>query len=157
MIAMTGSRRVRLSMLVVVGVLLLVAASCYWARSGPRPQAATEFGKRGGWKTIEYQRIRVDVPADWEGAEMDGCEFPVERWVPPGSPACEPDAAGVAFYGSATFDPAFGPGVRRAEANGTNASAWAGYVYAGDFAVHASNADRDLVEEVLGSARPVRK
>lgn len=151
---MTGMTRSRAIRLVVAGSVLWVAGCSYWAGSGPRPEAATESGERGGWKTIEYQDIRVDIPAAWERAEMDGCEFQFERWVPPSAPACQP--AGVMFYGSATFDPAHRPGVRREELNGNNGSTWAGYVYAGNFAVYASNADRDLVGRILGSARPTR-
>jgi len=127
--------------------------------TGPLPhrrplKAVAEWGERVGWKTIEHRGVLIDIPAAWERAEVDGCEFQFERWVvPASSPACEPDAAGVAFYGSDTFDPAFGPGVRREELNGTNALTWAGYVYAGDFAVYALNTDRGLVSRVLGSAR----
>jgi hypothetical protein len=154
---MTGSRGVRFLMLVVLGAVLMVAAFYYWAGSSPRSEAATEFAERAGWKTIEYQGVRVDIPAAWERAEVGGCEFQFERWVPPNSPACELDAAGVAFYGSATFDPAYGPGVRREELKGTKGgSTWAGYVYAGDFAVYALNAERDLVERVLRSARQLQ-
>lgn len=153
---MTRSRAIRLSMLVIVGSLLWVAGCSYWPGSGQRPEAATESGERGGWKTIEYQGVRVDIPADWERAEMDGCEFQFERWTPPSSPACQLGAAGVTFYGSATFDPAHRPGVRREQLDGNDGSTWAGYVYAGNFAVYALNADRDLVDRVLGSARPTR-
>ena len=47
-----------------------------------------------------------------------------------------------------TFDPAHGPGIRH-----DDAASWAGYVYAGDFAVYAADDDRSLVQHVLRSAR----
>ncbi len=81
---------------------------------------------------------------------MSECEFEFESWARPDSPPCDFEG-GAAFYGSATFDPAHGPGVRRTTENGT--ATWDGYVYAGDFAVYASDSDRDLVREVLDSAR----
>ena len=82
---------------------------------------------------------------------MDNCEFQFERWTPPDLPACSPDG-GVSFYRSATFDPAHGPGIRHEDtANG--AADWAGYAYAGDFAVYAADDDRVLVQHVLRSAR----
>jgi hypothetical protein len=104
-----------------------------------------------GWKTIESQGLQVDIPAGWTRAATQSCEFQFERWTPPNLPACSPDG-GVAFYPSATFDPKHGPGIRHDD----SASAvpdWAGYVYAGDFAVYAADDDRGLVQHVLRSAR----
>ena len=109
---------------------------------------------REGWKTVEYKGVRIDVPSSWQRLDMSDCEFEFERWARPGSAACEYED-GAAFYVSATFDPAFGPGVRRTTENGTRI--WGGYAYAGDFAVYASDQDRDLVREVLASAREVRQ
>jgi hypothetical protein len=103
-----------------------------------------------GWKTVEYQGVEVEIPAGWTKADMTGCEFKFERWTPPGMPACSPDG-GVAFYGSATFDPAHGPGIRHGGLN--DSPAWAGYVYAGHYAVYVAHDDRQLVQHVLGSAR----
>jgi hypothetical protein len=105
-----------------------------------------------GWKTIEYEGVRVDIPGSWERSDMGECEFQFERWGPPGLPPCEADA-GVAFYGSATFDPAHRPGVRRTETSGPEGPDWGGYVYAADFAVYASDGDRDVVKQILDSAR----
>ena len=104
-----------------------------------------------GWKTIEYQDVQVDIPAGWTRADMENCEFQFERWTPPDLPACSPDG-GVFFYGSDTFDPAHGPGIRHDDM-ANEAADWAGYVYAGDFAVYAADDDRGLVHHVLRSAR----
>jgi hypothetical protein len=103
-----------------------------------------------GWMTIQYQGVRVDIPASWERSDMDDCEFQFEVWAPPESQGCK-WADGMAFYGSATFDPAQKPGVRRT--NSRNQSEWGGYTYAGDFAVYASDDDRETVLRVLQSAR----
>ncbi|RAK29780.1 hypothetical protein B0I29_117106 [Actinoplanes lutulentus] len=88
----------------------------------------------------------MDVPEAWEQTDMSACSFNIHQWAPPGAPACSPQS-GVVFYGSATFDPAHGPGVRE-----TSSGTWAGYVYAGAFAVYATGTDRDIVQRVLDSA-----
>jgi hypothetical protein len=110
---------------------------------------------REGWKTIEHRGVQIDIPSAWERLDMSDCEFQFEQWAPPDSSPCDSEG-GVAFYGSATFDPAHGPGVRRTTTNGTDAATWGGYVYAGDFAVYASDTDRDLVQGVLDSVRVTR-
>ena len=104
-----------------------------------------------GWKVLEYEGVRVDVPAEWERVDQTGCEFQFERWGPPGTEECEYDG-GVAFYASATFDPAHGPGMRRS--NSQDEPTWGGYAYAGEFAVYASDDDRTVVAEILRSAEP---
>jgi len=77
---------------------------------------------------------------------MSECEFHFEQWGPPDSGPCGLNG-GVAFYGSATFDPKHGPEVQR---EGTT---WDGYVHAGHYVVYASDADRDIVQKVLDSVR----
>lgn len=119
----------------------------------PAPQAGSASpAARPGWKPVEYRGVRIDIPAAWEQVDMSDCEFQFMQWAPPESKPCG-RGAGVAFYGSATFDPKHGPGVRPAAANDTGGAAWAGYVYAGDYAVYASDADRGVVQGVLDSAR----
>jgi hypothetical protein len=111
---------------------------------------ATGASTPEGWKTIVYGGVQVDIPTGWTRSDMENCEFQFERWTPPSLPACSPDG-GVSFYGSDTFDPADGPGIRHDE-TANDAPAWAGYVYAGDFAVYVADDDRDLVQHVLRSA-----
>jgi len=103
-----------------------------------------------GWKTIEYQGVQVDIPAGWIRADMSACEFQFERWTPPELPACSPDG-GVAFFASATFDPARGPGLWHDD-SAKDGAAWMGYVYVDDFAVDAAGDDRSVVQHVLKSA-----
>ncbi len=131
--------------------VLAVVSFRYQAASGSSPGVVTDSPAKSGWKTIEYQGIRVDIPSGWERSEMADCEFRFEHWAPADSPGCGSDE-GVAFYRSASFDPASGPGVERVEANGVS-HFWAGYVEVGGWAVYASDGDQDVVAMLLNSAR----
>ena len=102
-----------------------------------------------GWKTIQYRGVRVDIPSAWDRSHMGGCEFKFEHWAPPGAAGCGMDG-GVAFYASATFDSAHGPGIRRSE---DSQGGWDGYTVAGQFAVYVSDADPDVVNRILNSSR----
>ena len=159
MTRMAAFRRARFPILIASAavVALLAVLLFVWDRaSEPRSEVVPDASAENGWKTIQYQGVRVDIPTSWERSDMGDCEFSFEQWAPPDAPSCG-QGGGVAFYASATFDPAHGPGLRRAETSGTDASDWAGYVYAGDFAVYASDDDRDLVHALLASARAVRQ
>jgi hypothetical protein len=145
---MRGARQ--LAALAAVAALLVVAFVWFRPASDPRSEVVGDSPSRAGWKTVEYEGVRIDIPSTWERVEMDDCEFQFERWAPPGSSPCDFEE-GAAFYASATFDPARGPGVRRTTENGT--PAWGGYTLVGDFAVYISYGDRDLVRDVLASAR----
>jgi hypothetical protein len=140
-----------------VAAAAVTLAGCSWFEDvgEPRSEVVSDPATRQGWKTIEHEGVRVDIPAAWERTDMDDCEFRFEHWAPPDSSACGFDG-GVAFYASAVFDPAHGLGIRRADTTAADASTWGGYAYAGDFAVYASDDDRKLVEEVLDSARTTR-
>jgi hypothetical protein len=127
------------------GVLLLAMAAAV-VPIGSR-HAHLEVAAHGPASvTVDHAGVRVDVPPSWERVDVRTCELRFPRWAPPGPDRCSP-AVGVVFYGSATFDPAYGPGVRRVS------GAWAGYAYAGEFAVYVSGGDRDQVRKVLDSVR----
>jgi hypothetical protein len=145
---MPTSRTARLLLLAVACAALLAGGYVWYAANSSHADVVRESN---GWKTIDYRGVRVDIPASWKPADTDDCEFQFERWLPPKTPDCAPDG-GVAFYASATFDPAHGPGVRRTVDN-KDSPAWGGYATAGDFAVYASDDDRALVEKVLRSVR----
>lgn len=160
---MTGirtSRGARLLLLAVVCAGLLAGGLLWYGATRQSPHAEAvgevvgevvgESSTREGWKTIEYQRVQVDVPADWQRVDMDNCGFHFEHWGPPDSADCG-SGGGVAFYASAIFDSAHRPGVSRTDSN--DSPAWGGYVYAGDFAVYASDDRRALVRKVLKSVR----
>lgn len=159
---MTASRPARLLALAVVVAVLLVVSFIFMGSENESVNAvAGESSAPIGWRTIQHAGVRLDIPADWVRPDAADCDHRAGRpvygstfWAPPDFPACENrEGEGVGFYGSATYDPFHGPGIRRAEANGSDASVWAGYVYAGEFAVHTSHRDRDLVRTVLGSVR----
>lgn len=132
--------------------VLLSAGVGLYATRDPGAVVIAESADASGWKTLAYEGVTVDIPSDWERLDMGDCEFRFERWAPPAVPPCEPDAEGMAFYGSATFDPDLAPGVIRNDGADPQIPDWEGYVYAGDFAVHASSSDRAVVEGILNSA-----
>ncbi|MEU4217360.1 hypothetical protein [Actinoplanes sp. NPDC026623] len=147
---LTASRGARSLALAAAGVVLLAVVLIWFRAPGePRPAAVVSSAApsaRPGWQTIEYRGVQVDIPSAWERVDPSDCEF--KQWALPGSSPCG-RTEGVAFYGSALFDPAHGPGVRR-DADGAG---WGGYVYAGDYAVSASDTDREVVQRLLDSAR----
>jgi hypothetical protein len=100
------------------------------------------------WQTVDHEGIKVEVPGDWQQLDTSACEFEFVRFGPRGSAPCTYDHDGLAFYGSATFDPAQGAGVLTEDDAG-----WSGYVYAGDWAVWTQAGDRDLLRGILASAR----
>lgn len=132
-------------LVVAAGLCLSVALAALWYvdRGG-----ADVVAERAGWQTIEYQQVRVEIPASWERLDQGGCEFEFEVWAPPGTAPCS-WSGGVGFYGSATFDPAHRPGIWR-----DDDTDWAGYAYAGEFAVYVGDDDRATVRRVLASAEP---
>jgi hypothetical protein len=141
----------RLLAVVVVCVSLLGGALLWYVTVNDGGAEVVAESPQPGWKTIEFQGVRVDIPSAWERSDMDGCEFEFEHWAPPPGAADCGMEGGVAFYASATFDPAHGPGVRRTEDK--QGAAWGGYTDAGQFAVYASDNERDVVVRVLDSAR----
>lgn len=127
--------------------LLLVAAVVWWEVREPQARVVDGGVEPGGWKTLAYEGVEVDVPASWERLDMGDCGFSIERWAPPGTDPCDPSAVGIGFYDSATFDPVVGPGVVK---EGT--AGWSGYTYAGEFAVNAKAPDRAMTQRILDSA-----
>ena len=150
---MMGSlvRRPRLRLLAVVPacVLLLGGAVLWYVIEDDGAEVVAE-SSQPGWKTIQYQGVRLDIPSAWDRSDMSGCEFDFEHWAPPGAVDCGMDG-GVAFYASATFDPAHGPGIRRSD--DSQGGSWGGYTDAGQFVVYVSDRDREVVRRVLTSTR----
>jgi hypothetical protein len=104
-----------------------------------------------GWQTVVHDDVSVDLPGDWQSFTCDFDGFTSEIYGPTRDDACG-FGTYVAFYASATFDPADLPGVittGRGPENGT----WGGYVYAGQYAVSASTIDADLTRHLLATAR----
>ena len=140
-----------LRLLLLLASVLVLAGVLLWFGQRHDDRAEVPSGSSASsWKTVEYRGVQVDVPGSWVPVDMDACEFQYEVLAPPVVTGCD-WAGGVAFYGSATFDPAHRPGVRRGGSRGE--PGWGGYTYAGDFAVYASDDDRKVVARVLRSTR----
>jgi hypothetical protein len=107
-----------------------------------------------GWQTVEYQDVAVDLPDSWQRVDNSECRLGFEHWGPEGTPACAYEA-GVKFFGSANYDPRYGPGLRRSPP--AEDSRWSGYVYVEPWAVFVAYDDRDVARHVLLSARPADK
>ena len=136
---------------VAVAALVLLLANRVTDQDGAK--VVTDSAARSGWKTIEFRGVRVDIPQSWERSDQDDCEFHFEHWGPPESAGCDSDE-GVAFYYSATFDPAHGPGVRRADPRGALGSPWGGWSSGGDeYDIYATAPQREVVKAVLNSVR----
>ncbi len=153
MAVMPARRSIRLLSFVAAVVVLVAVAVVFYAIRDPRGEVIDESAARSGWKTLQYEGVTVDIPSKWVRLDMGDCEFRFERWAPPGVRPCAPDAEGVAFYGSATFDTDLGPGVIKDDGEDPQAPDWEGYVQVGDFAVYASGGDRAIVESILDSAK----
>ena len=142
-------RRV-LVLVIVFSCAAIVGGALLW--NSTRHEGGAEVvaeSSQSGWKTIRYRDVRVTIPAVWERSDRDECEFKFEHWAPPESDDCK-TSGGVAFYASATFDPARGPGVARVQNRGE--PEWGGYTYAGELAVYVADDDRAIVQQVLKSA-----
>ena len=147
---MTAPRVATLLTVAVACCAVVVAVLLTWPDDKPRSEVVGSSPSREGWKTIAYQGVQAEVPSAWERVDMSSCEFQFERWARADSAGCDFEG-GLGFYDSSTFDPAFGPGVRRTTENGRRT--WGGYAYVADFAVYASDDNPDVVKGVLDSAR----
>lgn len=150
MCLVTARRGTWLLVGVVCALVLAVGVGLYASRA-PRAEVVDEGTARTGWKTIEYQEVRVDIPSDWERLDRGDCELSEpERWGPPRTPACGWSGAGVEFF---DFPVEFthGPGrpVRRNDAD--ELADWGGYTETKKMDVYASDDDRNVVEDILNS------
>ena len=152
MTVMLVRQRLRLVLLGALLVALLAVVGAVYVGREPRAEVIDASAGTKQWKTLEYEGVTVDIPSSWERLDLDDCEFRFERWGPPDVPPCDPDTTGVAFYGSATFDPELGPGVITNDREDPQLPDWEGYVIAGDLVVHASDPRRAVVENILDSA-----
>lgn len=98
--------------------------------------------------TVEHQGVSVELPLAWVELDRSGCEFDFTVYGPEASDPCRPEQ-NLAFYASATFDPAYGPGIHR----NPDGDGWGGYTYVDDTVVWVTATERDVVERVLDSAR----
>lgn len=125
-------------------------------------QPAQPITDVSAWHTVRHDgepfvesgdgTVLIDVPADWERVDTSGCEFEWVRFGPTDADPCDGDRAGVALYGSATFDPMHGPGLL--VEGDSSPPLVGGYVHTGQYAVYVSGTDEAVARRVLGSARP---
>lgn len=133
----------------VLGWCLAIVLAC----SACLEQRATIVDDSAGdaSQTISYQGVRVTIPDSWERLDLDSCEFDFEAWGPPSQDPCQAEV-GVAFYASATFDPATGPGAHRVTDGRGDDPDWAGYVDAGfEWSVYVQDDSEDVVRSALVS------
>ncbi len=99
------------------------------------------------WQQFEAQGVGFELPAGWAQRTCDGGMTP---YGPTQADACDYRNS-LSLYGSALFDPAYGPGIHMDTTDGM--TTWAGYVYAGEFAVYVITTDRQLTSSILDSVR----
>lgn len=146
------TRHARTRLLVALVASALVVAVVVWSLLVDRSRSHVVGDEtRPGWKTVELDRVRVDVPQTWERTSRAGCEFEFERWAPRSDSGCN-GHVGVSFFASATFDAAQLPGVLRRWHDGSW-SGWGAHTEAGDLAVDVIGPDRALVRRVLATVR----
>ena len=151
-------RRVVLGLL-VVGLVVAAAVGYHLVTAEPeadgdgaeQPRSRTTGTTDDGWRVVAYDTVTLEVPPAWGFLDTSGCEFAAEHWGPDGVDPCS-SGVGLWFYGSATFDPATGPGVHKEPpSDALPDGGWAGYVTRVDVAVYAVDLDRELVRRVLRS------
>ena len=144
-------------LLLVLGVAAAAGAGWWLFTTEPDRESPEEVhagvvgAAEDGWQELAYQEFRLEVPPDWVRLETSGCENVAEHWGPTDLGPCA-GAIGVWFYGSDSFDPAAGPGVRPVEpSNGLPDGGWGGYVTPGDLVVYAQDVDEEVVRRILRS------
>jgi hypothetical protein len=149
------ARRRRLAAVGGVAVLMAVAvpvvALGLGGSDGDDLDAADTTAPAGEWKWAVVVDARAEIPGDWSKHTCDFDGFESEIYAPTQNDACQ-FGTYLAFYPSATFDPADMPGVITASTD-EGKTRWSGYVYTGDYAVSVSTGDRDLTRRILASTR----
>lgn len=95
------------------------------------------------WHAETHNGVEILLPADWTAVDC-----PSASWIVFGPPDGCAKQVGVAFYDSAVFDPAYGPGEVRQE---RSTGAWGGHVNVGDTAVWVSATMRSITLRILDS------
>ena len=155
----TRSTLIALGAVAVVAVPVSAIAITADGGGGARP-AGTEVATdptvertytRHEFKPVEFEGVTVNVPGNWYALDTSSCEFAWTRYAPFGVDPCTYDGPGLAFYGSATFDPASRPGQIVYE-NGIEGLS-SGYVYADEWAVYVQDEGPFGAMNILASVR----
>lgn len=129
---------------VAAALVVAVSAVALVAHGGEDQMAKDPTDSSSGeWQTIRQGDVVASVPPTWRRYECEGSTIPIHAPVDP----CD-SWTGAAFYGSATYDAAMGPGV----VVGTDGTRH-GYVYAGEFVLAVADEAGDLVRRILATAR----
>lgn len=156
-VALSRFRATFIALLVIgLGVAGYVGYRLFTAEPDHDPPVSRASGRTDdGWLQVTYRGVTVEVPAQWERLDTSGCEGATEHW---GSHDLDPcaDDAGLWFLGSATYDPATGPGVHTVPVSANLAAGgWGGYVLRGEVVVSVADPSQDIARHVLQSVSQV--
>lgn len=151
MAGMSISRWARLLILGGVAAIVIAVGLAWYATRGPCAEVVEQPTDPTGWKAIEYEGVRVGFLAPgsgWTGVTASSSSSTGDH---PTHLRADRRGASPSTSPRRSIPPTALTS-RRTETPGSGAAEWAGYVYAGDFAVYASDDDRAVVERVLDSA-----
>ena len=155
-----GKRVVALAAVVVLGAAVVVPVAVSALGDGDRAEDGSEVVRESqvvgrtddGWQTIGYDGVEVDLPSGLGQDGHLGLRVQLRALGPAGVLSRARRPAVLAFYVSATFDPAHRSGSIRSESP-EGLPSFSGYVYGGDYAAYVSTDDRDRAWRVLASFR----
>lgn len=119
---------------------------CWGGGYGPEGAKEVLCAEEDGRRTVTFDSISVDVPSDWIRADCAG----QDHFTPTGECAGGNDL-GLRFLND-TFEPAMAEGELVSSSAG-EPEAWAGYVYADEWAVLVATPSRALTRQILASVR----
>lgn len=128
----------------VAAILVVVAGASTLARTTPQADRVASPSRADDWQTIRQGDVMAEVPGDWRRHECHGrlvyaAVDPCTNWT------------GAGFSSGATYDAAMQAGVILRYPDDDRE--WSGYVYVGQDVLSVSDPDKDLVRQVLASAR----
>ena len=103
-----------------------------------------------GWRTVDFDSVRVDVPSTWAASWNRKCGSQWPRWGPPGSRRCKSNL-GLRVYTSGVIETFIPPGLH--PPTSTAPDLWTGYVDFEGATVFVSHPDQAVVKRVMDSVR----
>ncbi|PWN04742.1 hypothetical protein DJ010_03765 [Nocardioides silvaticus] len=104
-------------------------------------------GPTDDWQRFAVEGVRFDVPDPWRELDCPGSGI----YFGPDPNRCGRNDY-LTFYARAWFDPAMGPAEIVSGHEGGD-TLWAGYVFAGDWAVYVRTYDPQLTQDILATVR----
>jgi hypothetical protein len=148
-------RRTRYAVVVGAAVAALVVPVGVLALGGddssPGDRVATDptDDPPAEWHTVEHDGVLVDVPGEWVRLDTSSCDSQEVRFAPTDVDPCNYAEEGLAFFTSASYDPAVAPG----DIVENPGPAKFGYVRAEDWVVSVQTVGPVDVRRILGSVR----